>query len=264
MGVNVDVKEFFQSFETHLQTSLQQSGSSSSVANCNVVIGSINFKSSTNCSVVIENRCVATAQVALQSIISALTSSFNSMSSQQQSSIAALTAGVNVGVQTTSQNFVQTMTTLINQRCSATSVVNSNFTLGKLEFGECKNLLGSTTIKFINTGHAQSNCAMKIINDLQIQGTNSTQSGQSSTFGGLLQFFNTIFGFIRTFWAYILGFVLIIIGIPLLIGVISRMSKKIKREDAKSSEMSETVQALAVETLKHEPLHWSLYTKFIE
>ncbi|AKR04221.1 myristylated IMV envelope protein L1R [Salmon gill poxvirus] len=266
MGVNVDVKEFMQKFESNLSNNLSQSGSSQAVANCKVNIGSIIFQSNVNCSVNITNNCVASADVSVSAVINALSDAFNSMSSTQKTSIAGFTGGINVGVSSTAQTFIQNMTNTINQSCSASAVANSEFNLGTLSFGSCKNYFGTTTINFINTGQARGNCAMKLVSDLQLQSNNSNTGVQDSVFSGFGSILTAFGNLLGQYAKFIIGFIAILLFTP-IIYLIVKLFKKNKPAigDNNSAVIFESpfIKELAFKSLNNEPLHWSLYSKFL-
>lgn len=173
---------------TSVTQSLQQRVNASATANCAVSIGSISFTENSGCAVTVSNMCTASSTGVLEAVLDGIFQAYDQLdisNKQEAAQIFSATFSVNTNVTSIKNDF----STYVEQQCGATSNLNQNITIQNLELGKCTAPSNTPVVfNFINSGRADANCAIGILQKLLVQATNnvSVVNSQTSTIGYLV------------------------------------------------------------------------------
>ena len=158
-----------------IDVSLSQNAETSAQIKCSAEIGNITGDNWVNCNVLTANRCGATANSALGSVVEAATSAFQQA---DQSLKTALLPGINVS--SSKQDIQNRISQKISQECAANVDVRNAIAAGNIDIRNCRD----STFKNVNAGTAMANCGVRtIVNDVQ-EAVNKVEQ-ESSTGGNL-------------------------------------------------------------------------------
>jgi len=181
MGVSASVNTTMTDISKSITQSLVQSVNASATAYCNVEIGSISFTKNTGCSITVSNMCSASSSGQISAVLDAVYETFNQLTVADQQSCAQMfsaTFGVNSTVSTVKTNF----SNYVTQQCGANSSLNQNIKIQNITLGECTPPPNSPlALTFINTGKADANCVIGIIQKLAISASNTLAVSNSQT-----------------------------------------------------------------------------------
>lgn len=185
MGLAASINNNINVFSTSITQSLQQRVNASSTANCNVSIGNISFTENRGCAVTVSNMCSATSVGVLDAVLEGIFQAYDQLSvenKQDSAQIFSATFNLNTNVTTIKRDF----STYVEQTCGATSNLNQNITIQNIDLGKCE-APGNVPVvfSFVNSGKADANCAIGIVQKLLVEATNkvAVQNTQSSTIG---------------------------------------------------------------------------------
>ncbi|AAF14943.1 m55R [Myxoma virus] len=183
MGAAASVQTTVNTLTQKISSSLEQTSSASAQTNCEVEIGNISFKKNTGCNVTVKNLCSANANSQLDSVLSAATETYDSLTPEQKAYVPSLmTAALNI--QTSVNTVVKDFENYVRQKCTADSVVNNKLKVQNIVIDECAAADGSSTnFEFINTGSSQGICAVKTLLDVTTKASTDISPRQSSGYG---------------------------------------------------------------------------------
>lgn len=150
MGANVSKTE--EEITNRISNKLSQVGASSATANCRIKTGDIILRRAKYTTVSNVNRCTATAKVAMGAISDALADLYKESSLEQAT---GLLPGVNVN--DSKSKIKNVIENELEQKCEAGSSITNEIATGNIILEDVE----YSNIKNINTGHAQSNCAIR-------------------------------------------------------------------------------------------------------
>ncbi|ABJ08973.1 myristylated IMV envelope protein [Nile crocodilepox virus] len=180
MGAAASLQTTVNNINQKISNKLVQTASASATANCKVNIGSLRFHTNKGCAVNIRNLCSADAKASVQSILDAVSESYDGLTSAQKAfAPSLLTAALNI--QTDVNNVVKDFETYVKQTCLADSVLNSTITVNDIDMGDCQAPQGTImNFEFVNAGTASANCAMKAVLDVLTKSSDKIASDQVS------------------------------------------------------------------------------------
>ncbi|BCT22641.1 myristylated IMV envelope protein [Carp edema virus] len=273
MGTAVSTQEIFNNINTQITNGIASSGTSVAESNCTITIGSIVFDSATNCNIRIKNACSSNAKTSMDSIMNAVQNTINGLDqAQKQAAAAALGTLINVDVSKVSTNIYQEFNNYITQNCNTASVINNVIKVDNIRYGKCFSL-SPTTIEFLNTGQAVSNCIMKTINQVQIQAQNNISTDQSSlsTLGGI---FDGLVKLLKSVGPIIVIGLVIVAVFFLVVKLVTSLPESKKNLEGPANPVvqqkvipkstPDKLHELKLEALKNEPIHWSLAREFLK
>ena len=181
MGVSASVNTNVNNFSTAVTQSLKQSVNASATANCNVTIGSISFTSNNGCSVTVSNMCSASATGTLQAVLDGIFQAYDQLdASNKQEAAQAFSATFSVNTNVT--NIKKDFSTYVEQQCGASSNLNQNISIQNISLGACSSSApNGLQLNFINSGKADANCAMGILQKIIVQASNKVTTDNAST-----------------------------------------------------------------------------------
>lgn len=188
MGLAASLNTTINVMSTSVTQSLQQKVNASSTANCAVSIGSISFTENSGCAVTVSNMCSASSVGVLDAVLDGIFQAYDQLdvaNKQDSAQIFSATFSVNTNVTTIKKDF----STYVEQQCGASSSLNQSITVQNIDLGKCT-APGNTpiTFNFVNSGRADANCAIGILQKLLVEASNkvSVTNSQSSTLGILV------------------------------------------------------------------------------
>jgi hypothetical protein len=183
MGASASINTIVTNINNRVQNTLIQQAGASANASCTVTINSITLENSTGCTISVKNLCAADAFAQVDAVINATIDFYNDLSNEQkQEAPTWFTAAF--GINTTVNNITNDFKQLIEEKCLAKSVVDSDFTTQNIIVSNCTSAPGQgiITLEFINSGKATGQCAVSALVDLQVAGSNIVANSQSQGF----------------------------------------------------------------------------------
>lgn len=187
MGANVS--SAMSNMISKIENRLSQTAGVSSTANCDISIGNIDFNNSDGCSFSTENLCGASSNAALGAISEAVADAWGNLSNQQKT---AFLSGINVSkTKQEIQNYVEQE---LEQECQANSNITQEIATGNITVTNCT---GGAQFKVINSGTAQSNCAINSVlqsvanTSAKLQSEQEGEGFLNQLLDGLLSFFGS-------------------------------------------------------------------------
>lgn len=188
MGVSSSVNTNSNNFSTAITQSLKQSVNASATANCNVNIGSISFTSNNGCSVTVSNMCSATSTGVLDAVLDGIFQAYDQLDASNKQEAAQLFSAT-FAVNTNITNIKKDFSTYVEQQCGATSNLNQNISIQNISLGACTSSSpNGLQLNFVNSGKADANCAMGILQKLIVQASNqvATNNDNTNSYGAII------------------------------------------------------------------------------
>lgn len=172
MGTSVSIQTAVTNVTNKIKQELVQRAEASATAKCKIEIGSIRFSETKGCTLKASNMCSAKAEASLESIQTAIANFYTQLSvDQKQNAPAWFTAAF--GTTTTVNDFVNDVQTKIEQTCKVDANIDETIKIQDILVSKCEAPKGQIIyFEFVNSGTSAAQCAMKLVNELEVAATN--------------------------------------------------------------------------------------------
>lgn len=179
MGASASIQTNVTNITNKIRNQIEQKANASSSTKCAINIENIKFSETNGCSIRLENKCFAEADVTMSIVTEVLADFYNNIDNTQKQEAASWFTAT-YGIATNVNNLVNDFSNYLTQRCNAEAENDLGITVKNVTINKCTAPEGQTlSMDFINSGSSKAICSMQVFNNLVTTASNSISNNQS-------------------------------------------------------------------------------------